>query len=60
MPIMCSFVSGFQKCYLFLHTTIRNVKSALKYDVITFTCFLGHCTAKNKDIVLEFGMCVCM
>ena len=30
-------------------------------DVITFTCFLGHCTAKNKDSALKFCMrVVCM
>ena len=27
-----------------------------KCDVITFTWFLGHCTAKNKDIALKFCM----
>ena len=26
MPILSSFVSGFQKCQLFLCTTIKNVK----------------------------------
>ena len=32
-----------------------------KCDVITFTCFFGHCTAKNKDIALKFCMrVVCM
>ena len=32
-----------------------------KCDVITFTWFLGHCTAKNKDIALKFCLhVVCM
>ena len=32
-----------------------------KCDVSTFTCFFGHCTAKNKDIALKFCMpVVCM
>ena len=32
-----------------------------KSDVITFTCFFDHCTVKNGDIALQFGMCVvCM
>ena len=32
-----------------------------KFDVITFTWFFGHCTAKNKDIDLKFWMrIVCM
>ena len=40
MPILCRFVSGFQKCHLFLCTTIRNEKNTFKKcDVITFTCF---------------------
>ena len=32
-----------------------------KCDIITFTWFLGHCTAKKKDIALQFCMhIVCM
>ena len=32
-----------------------------KSDVINFTCFFDHRTAKFKDIALKFGMCVvCM
>ena len=62
MANLCRFVSGFQKCHLFLCTTIRNAKNAFqKCDVITFTWFFGHCTAKNKDIALKFCMLVvCM
>ena len=30
-----------------------------KSDVITFTWFLGHCTAKNEDIGLKFCKPVC-
>ena len=30
-------------------------------DVITFTCFFGHCTGNNKDIALKLCMLVfCM
>ena len=29
MPILCRFVSGFQKCHLFLCTTIRNAKKCI-------------------------------
>ena len=27
-----------------------------KCNVITFTCFWGHCIAKNEDIALKFSM----
>ena len=58
MLIMSSFVSGFQKCY-FLPTAIRNTKNCIsKSDVITFTWFFDHCTAKYKYIGLKFGICV--
>ena len=61
MPILSSFVSELQKCDL-LCTTIRNAKKCIsKSDVMTFTWFFDHCTAKYKDIALKFCMCVvCM
>ena len=43
IPILSSFVSGFQNCYLYLRTTIRNAQNCIsKSEVITFTytfCF---------------------
>ena len=48
-----------KKCH-FLCTRIGNAKNYFfknyfqKCYAITFTCFLGHCTAKNKDIALNF------
>ena len=62
MLILSSFVSGFQKCDLFLGTAIRNTKNCIKKsDVITITVFFNHCTAKTEDIALKFAMCVaCM
>ena len=56
------FPQDFKKCHLFLCTTVRNAKNAFqKCDVITFTCFFGHCTAKNKDNALKFCILVaCM
>ena len=54
---MSNFVSGFQNVISFVlrHLEIPNIKFQ-KSDVITLTCFLilGHCTAKNKVIGLEF------
>ena len=33
----------------------------LKTEVMTFTCFFGNCTVKNKDIALKISMHVaCM
>ena len=60
--MLCSSVSIFQKYYLFLCTTIKNAKNCIsKCDVITFTLFSGHCTAKNKNIALKSCMhVVCM
>ena len=62
MPILSSFGSEFQKCYLFLRTAIKNAKNCIsKSDVITYTWFFDHCTAKFENIALKFGMCdVCM
>ena len=62
MPMSCSFVSRFQKYYLFLCTTIKNAKNCIsKYDIITFTLFSGHGTAKNKNVALKSCMhVVCM
>ena len=51
-----SFVSGFQKCHLFLCTTNRNAKNCIskmwRHHLYLF--FFCHCTAKNKDIALKF------
>ena len=60
MPMLSSFVSGFQKCYLFLRTTIRNVKNCIsKNDVIYFTCFFFFTTAQpNIKILLWNLLCV--
>ena len=61
MPLLCRFVSGFQKlkkviCYYVLQ--LEMLKFAFQIcNVITFTCvFFLHCTAKNKDIALKFCM----
>ena len=62
MPILVRSILGFQKCHLFLCTTIRNAQIAFTTcDVITFTWFFGHFTAKCKDIALKWCMrVVCM
>ena len=53
MPILFSFVSEFQKCYLFLRTIIKNARNRIsKSDAITFSRFVDHCIAKSKDIAL--------
>ena len=58
MPILSIFVSEFRKWY-FLRSTNKHAKNCIKKrDVITFTRFFGHFTAKNKNIALKFGMCV--
>ena len=59
--LCCSVLSqDTKKYYLLCRTTSRHAKNAFKNDVITFTLFY-HCAAKNKDIVLKFGMrVVCM
>ena len=55
MPILSSFASAFPKCHLCRRTTLKNSQTRVsKSDVITLTCFLGHCTAKNKDFGLRF------
>ena len=56
MPILSNFVSGSQHVIYFqVTTTIENsINCVSKSDVITLTCFLGHCTDKNKDIALKF------
>ena len=57
MPILCSLISGFQKCRLFICMTINNAKNCIsKCNVITFTCFFCHCTVKIIDIALKFFM----
>ena len=49
IPVLFSFVSGFQKWHLFWRTTIRNSKNQVsKNDVMTINRFLGHCTARIK------------
>ena len=62
MPILCSFVSVFQKCHVFYVRQLEMPKIAFqKCGVITFTCFFGHRTAKNKDIALKICLhVVCM
>ena len=63
IPIVSSFVSGFQKMsFIFLRTIIRNaIKCISKSDVINFTCLFYHCSAKYKAIALKFSLCVvCM
>ena len=63
MSILSSFVSGFQKCCLFLCTTIRNAKK-MHFKYVTSSplrVFFCHCAGKNKDISLKFCMrVVCM
>ena len=60
-PILCSFVSEFQKCYLFLRTTNSNVKNFISKVTSSLLPVFYHCTAKNKDLALKFCMCVvCM
>ena len=56
MPILCRFVSGFQKCHLFLCTAIRNAKKCIsimwRHHLYLFFFWPLH--SKNKDIVLQF------
>ena len=56
MLILCRFVSGFKKNVIYFYVRqLEMPKIAFqKCDVITFTWFSGHCTAKNKDIALKF------
>ena len=39
MPILSSFVSGFQKCALYVRQLERPKAALQKIDVVTFTCF---------------------
>ena len=59
MPILSSFILGFQKCYLFLRTAIRNAENCISIIVTSSPSpVFYHCMAKNEDIALTFGMCV--
>ena len=62
MRILCRFVSKFQKCHLFLSTTIGNANKCIsKMCRHLLYLFFGHCAAKNKDIALIFRiLVVCM
>ena len=60
MPFLSNFVSAFEKCHFFLRTTNRNTKKASKKVMPPLPIF-DHCTAKNTDIALKFGVrIVCM
>ena len=56
MPILSSFVSGFQKniTYCFVRQQEMPENAFQERDVITFTCFLGNFTARTEDIALKF------
>ena len=57
MPILFSFVSAFPKHYSFHVWRLKNVKYSIS-KTTTFHCFLFcfYCTAKDKDIALNFSM----
>ena len=56
MPILSSFVSGFQECYLFLRTTFKMPKTTSQKVTASFLLFSP--LQSKKDMTLEFGMCV--
>ena len=60
--LSCLVLSQDSKNVIFYVRQLEMSKSAFqKSDVINFTWFFDHCTAKYKDIALKFGMCVvCM
>ena len=60
MPILSSFISGFQKRDLVVPSSIINAKNRIsKKDVIIFTCFFFTIAQPNMKIVLlKVGMCV--
>ena len=53
--ILCSFISGFQTCHVFLFTTIINPKYVVsKMWRHHLYLFFGHCTAKTKILLWNF------
>ena len=55
IPILSSFVSGFKKVICFDKRKLQMPKNAIQRSgVITCPWFLGHCTARNKNISLKF------
>ena len=62
MPILCSYLTGFQKSDLFSRINLEMPKIAFqKMTSSLLPVFFYHYKGIAKDIALKFGMCViCM
>ena len=56
MPILYSFLSGFQKCWSFLCMTIKMIAS--QNVASSHLLVFYHCTTKIEILLLKFGKCV--
>ena len=57
MLILSSFILGFQKV-IYFHVRQLEMPKDKKETSSALPVFF-HCMAKNKDIALKFGLCVC-